>query len=176
MVVMNKTVQTLAVGTLIGLTFGSARSQVDSRTFCALLDHYFTDPPSAFINERGEQISAWKWKSNRDYPNARCTIGLTKRATHIAQCKFNEGASAEVALSWYKMMESNIEECISKRSEHGRYRRDLSDFKLKDGTKVTETEWENNDLGDAYHSIEISTAISPNGRRFTSLEFNYRAK
>ncbi len=163
-----------SVAALIAWSSGPAFSQVDSETFCALLAQYLTNPPSAFITQRGQQISARKWKSKRDYPNASCTISLTKRATHITQCVFNEGASAEVALSWYKAMESNVEECISKLPWRSQYRKDLSDFRLKDGTKVTEIEWENNSLGDAYSSIEISRAMSPNGRRFTTMEFNYR--
>ena len=170
---MNKIICAFSVAAQIAGSSGPAFSQVDSKTFCVLLAQYLTNPPSAFIAQRGQQTSDRKWKSKRDLPNASCTISLTKRATHIAQCIFNEGASAEVALSWYKTMESNVEECISKLPEHSQYRRDISDFILKDGTKVMEIEWENTGPY-AYSSIEISRAVSPNGRRFTTMEFNYR--
>jgi hypothetical protein len=81
---MNKMTRAFAVGAMLACTAEPARSQIDSQAFCALFAHYFTNPPSAFIAERGDQISAQKWKSNRDHPNASCTMSLTKRATHIA--------------------------------------------------------------------------------------------
>lgn len=149
-----------------------ATSQLNN--FCAVIAQYFIDPPKAFLSQRGKQLSSQKWESNQTFPNSRCYIDWAGRtnARYSATCFYNQQASTQTTAAWHQTMAGNIDQCIALLPNRSEYARDQSQNSLDDGTKTTETSWEN-DGDDADYLIKITKFVSTDGSSFNTMTVSY---
>ena len=145
-----------------------------AQTFCGIIARYFTDPPSEFLAERGVQTDQHTWDSSLSYPNAKCRIRISGNR-YLGSCLYNQGATADVAVNWYKTMEVNIDKCIGMLPEPSRsdYKKENSTDTDNYGTKTVETSWDD-DEPEASYSITIRGYVYTNGHIFNSMDIVYK--
>jgi hypothetical protein len=157
-----------------------AGSPAQSQDFCVPIANYFSNPPRAFIAQRGEQLGPGRWRSNLVYPNSSCFITLFNRrsgVTHDGRCQYNYGASREEALGWLRTMEVNIDNCTRRISGTGGndFTKSSDTTTLDDGTVVRSVTWDA-DGGTESYQIEINFTQEPTGRVHNVMDISYTSR
>jgi hypothetical protein len=141
-------------------TTGAAQAQ----DACRIIAKYFVDAPSAFIAERGEQISEGKWKSKYTLVNASCEI--SHLGFHTISCYFNEGKSDAEVRQFFKDVEEAITGCLSQMPNGSDYKKEIEQENSAMGVRVA-SRW-------LYRSPSATYIIRVGGgRRSTGTHYNF---
>jgi hypothetical protein len=170
---------TVLFAIILALDVSPARSQTPRQIFCATIANYLSNPPQAFISQRGRALESGTWESNLTYPNAACFLHLKSRAstiTYDSSCVYNSrGATSYEALDWLSTMEVNTDDCTKRISGAGRqndFEKTSYDDDDDDGSKTREIRWTAEENGATY-VIRISYHESQSHRVYNAMVISY---